>query len=322
MSDTPTPAAADSPAGPYDTATAALRDSAKWLLGAFAAVGAVFAAGLQLASIGDLSWDHRGRLIAAVLGVLLTVGGVAVAIYAVSEILTRRLVTLATLATDTDLQPERDWLADSPDLLGGKSDVAQLRTDYTAVVAAQKAARDRLDTAHLAVQELDSSSPADLADLAMKEKRVAEAAWAPVAQQALDLDRVRLEVLSAAGFMRVSRAWKDARRTICLAAAAAALGITMFAWGANPPEEGTEPGQVLPPTPSNVNVKFTGNTDAVQRQLGKNCDLSKPVPAIAMTVTGQTYQVATVKTAKCASVWLTVTDAKDATVTARVEKKS
>jgi hypothetical protein len=39
---------------------------------------------------------------------------------------------------------------------------------------------------------------------------------------------------------------------------------------------------------------------------GTKCDTTKPIPALARTVTGETYQVATEKTSTCNSVWLTV----------------
>lgn len=45
------------------------RDLAKYLIGIFAAVGALLVAGTQLSSIGSLSWRHDSeRLIACVLG--------------------------------------------------------------------------------------------------------------------------------------------------------------------------------------------------------------------------------------------------------------
>jgi hypothetical protein len=102
---TSTPASASgsatsSPSGnPFTDAATRIRNSAKYLLGAFAAVGALLAAGLQLTSLGKLSSDrpdHRSQL--AALGVALTVLGIALAVGSASVVISRSFVTLSWLA--------------------------------------------------------------------------------------------------------------------------------------------------------------------------------------------------------------------------------
>src|ERR1700719_2870994 len=86
------------PVGAFSDAANRIRDSAKWLLGAFAAVGALLAAGLQLADLGKLASDRSDhRLQWAVVGVGAAVLGIGIAIGAAASVITRSFVTLKWL---------------------------------------------------------------------------------------------------------------------------------------------------------------------------------------------------------------------------------
>ena len=80
MADDPTDKASgkgDSATDPLGNASDRIRESTKWLVAAFAAVGAILAAGLQLASVGRLSYHQPGRLFLAIGGALLAVGALS-----------------------------------------------------------------------------------------------------------------------------------------------------------------------------------------------------------------------------------------------------
>src|SRR5690242_2358425 len=93
--DAPSPA---SFSGDVSAALGDMRSSAKWLLGAFAATGAVVFAGLQLTSLGDINTDvDPWRMPTAIVGFGLTIVGIAIAIGAIGAFLRRSSVTAKDL---------------------------------------------------------------------------------------------------------------------------------------------------------------------------------------------------------------------------------
>ncbi len=86
------------PLPPRTDAAAETRAAAKWLVAAFAAVGAVLASGLGLSAAGTLSGN---RLILALLGFTIAVLGVVAAISLIVGVLAPKPITLSELA---DLQ--------------------------------------------------------------------------------------------------------------------------------------------------------------------------------------------------------------------------
>lgn len=79
----------------HEDAKVDARAAAKWLIAAFAAVGAVLIGGLGLSSIGDLS---EGHLITAAVAFMIAIGGVVAAITLVADVLTPSPTTLKDLA--------------------------------------------------------------------------------------------------------------------------------------------------------------------------------------------------------------------------------
>src|SRR5688572_14701807 len=77
------------------------RDLAKYLIAIFAGVGALLVAGTQLASIGDLSLeDDLGRVIAAALGLALTIGAIATVVALALKVLRPVEMTLEDVSAD------------------------------------------------------------------------------------------------------------------------------------------------------------------------------------------------------------------------------
>jgi hypothetical protein len=79
----------------HEDAKVDARAAAKWLIAAFAAVGAVLVSGVGLSSIGDLS---DGRLAAAALAAITAVACVITAVTLVADVLTPSPMTLKDLA--------------------------------------------------------------------------------------------------------------------------------------------------------------------------------------------------------------------------------
>lgn len=287
--------AAKAPENPLAAAADRIRESAKWMLTSFAAVGVVFAAGLQLADLGELSTDEPGRLVAAGIGLLATVVSITVAVAAAGSVAATSHVNLILLAHDDDFAKVRESINSDTVLLQPAADVAALEAQVTDATVEANARYDSWREA-----EARSAPEPEIATA----REHAEAAAAEAKRWLAARDRT----LSVASFLRVKYAYEWARKRIGFAAFGAAIGLILFAWGANAPAEPqVDAGEILPKAPSEVSVVFTdtGRSQA-RKALGKKCDLGN-VAAVAFDVSGETYQVATVKTKKCAAAWLAIT---------------
>ncbi len=224
MADAPSSSKADaatgSPADPLTAGVDRIRDVAKWLIGAFAAVAAIMVAGSQLSSIGTL--EVGWRLLVAVIGGVAALSGAAWAIWLLTDVLLPEETTVANvLAEATDCKsPLARTIAANPHLLLGYPDVAALDTAYKNARAEQARAQD-----------LVNASPND------------QAALQQVDQAAGKAERLfaRLRQLTTrAAFYRQQQEFKDSRTQLYLAALLAAIGLGTFAWAANPPEDKKE----------------------------------------------------------------------------------
>jgi hypothetical protein len=316
------------PASGYVEATEQIRGAAKWLLGSFAAVGAVFAAGLQLADAGGVDAAVPSRLVATLLGLLLTVTGIIVAVWAVSDVLLRRNVTLADVISSADYATEKGTV--DKELYSPFESLEDLRAQIEVLGQDQKSQWEQCLDSDRAVRTIDRNALEGDADdpevkraresarLSLDRAQIDRATYESTREQAKHAGKVRMRVLEVVGFMRVRRAFQDSRALIAGATAAVAAGLIAFAWGANAPaDSAVAGGEVLPRTPSRVTVLLT-HPERFRAQLGAGCKTDTGLPAMAMTVRGETYQVATEKTQTCQSAWLTIKP-EDGTVSPREE---
>ena len=318
------------PTSGYVEATEQIRGAAKWLLGSFAAVGAVFAAGLQLADTGGVDAAVPSRLVATLLGLLLTVAGIIVAVWAVSDVLLRRNVTLADVISNADYATEKGVVAADKELYSPFESLEDLRAQIEVLGGDQKTQWEHCLDADRAVRTIDRSALEGEADdpevtharerarLILERAQIDRATYESTRERARHAGKVRMRVLEVVGFMRVRRSFQDSRALIAGATVAVAVGLVAFAWGANAPADAAvASGEVLPRTPSRVTVLLT-HPERFRAQLGPGCKAGTGLPAMAMTVRGETYQVATETTQTCRSAWLTIKP-EDGTVSPRGE---
>jgi hypothetical protein len=285
-------ASADSqqkPTGAFSDAANRIRDSAKWLLGAFAAVGAVLAAGLQLADLGRLAADRSDhRLQWAVVGVGAAVLGIGIAIGAATSVITRSFVTLQWLAA----KDRRHRRIDKDKVL---------LANHDSVPALYRNSSNALKAQLQAVQDWESDPKPE------KEEKLREKA-----DVVHYYDLITRKVIEQASYRRLSRAYSRARAFMLLGAAVAAGGITLFAWAAHPPAIQNVP--VVIRTPTDVMVTFTPRgVGLFSSVLGRSCDLETPISAVAVRDIGAGYEVAIVPTRNCHAAMIMVT-AQDAVV--------
>lgn len=100
-----------------------LRDSAKWMLAVFGAIGAVIATGIQFSDLGKLDEDSQ-RL--ALLGLGLAFFGIGFAVYGVSQFLVPRTRTLADLSEAPPGDSVRQFLERAYELLSPFETVSEV----------------------------------------------------------------------------------------------------------------------------------------------------------------------------------------------------
>lgn len=184
-----------------------LTGAAKWLVAALGAIGAVLVAGSQLSSLGSLQFGPR--FLTAVLGLVVGLAGVTLAILLVLSVLTPHRYTPSELA--------REWTAS-----GARRDVG-VSGGWWKQRKYPVPHWFGLNPEHLANHE----SPVQLLDH-FKDR------------QAPDRDKVLNslnEMTRLANYVRHEAKYARMRVPLVLAMTMAALGISVFAWAANPPEK-------------------------------------------------------------------------------------
>ncbi|GGP00763.1 hypothetical protein GCM10012280_70230 [Wenjunlia tyrosinilytica] len=196
-----------------------LRSTAKWLLAAFAAIAAALAAGLQLTGLGELaagSW----RLWASLASIPVTLGSLGYMATSATAVLSQDWVTLAAFTDD-----HHDAIFN-----GRRSE-----RDFKRLERKIEANRHEL-YAHVAptISELHTG----LQDAV----RLAHDSAAPEAQrrkaqaQASELRAAARDVVQCANYFWTRELFLRMRKHLAWASVAAILGLTVFAYAANPPK--------------------------------------------------------------------------------------
>jgi len=224
--------------GQYAAATEALRSTARWILGALAAVGAVLVGGLQLSGLGKLGSDEPVRLAVAVIAL----GGVVVAVgfmvHAITEVLTVEWVTLADFDTTVfeEMLGGRRKGLERAELVEIGHKIDDVRDELYGHVAPSVA------TLHASLREANAlaalvgtpQSPADPEAVMARAERLRAAAR---------------EVVDYANYERTRRLFAGIKRRLGLGAIAVVVCVSVFAYATNPPRPSTPP--ALPrPSPS------------------------------------------------------------------------
>lgn len=290
---------------PLARAADRIREAAKWLIVSFAAVGVTLYGGLQLASIGKLSSDEPARLAAAGIGIFLGLVGLTIAIAAASSVVTKSYASLRWLRHLPPADSIRMNIEGDRSLLGGYENLDRLACEIeSAQQRRQNAyeARYAPEPANETADQRNARAAASNKELELAEKWTAS------------LKNIEANVLNTASFIRVASAYEKARRAMFAGAGIAAIGIALFAWGANPPQLITAE-QILPPAPSDVTIIVAPSARdiprpdlggrSLQQLLGKGCDLSA-VQGIAVGAEGSSYQVVSIRTQKCSTVFFRI----------------
>jgi hypothetical protein len=260
--------------GALGAAADRIRETVKWLITAFAGVGAALIAGSQLASLGKID---GGRLAFAVVCVVVGLAALAYAIAVAASVMIAGRVSLGDLAdvTKTDLNAVRTRVNGDPALLAGYSHVADMNTGYGSALAQRKADFD----AHYGdVHDADKALTAQLSDA-----------------KALGTDQAVQRLLTVASFYTLSDAFNDTRRKMFGGALVAALAIVGFAWAAHPPQE-KQPG-VAAPAVVTLKLSDEGRT-LLAAAIGQKCAKAR-LRVVVLSTSGGNADVVTLPTTGC-----------------------
>lgn len=191
-----------------------VRETAKWILTSFAAVGAILVAGLQLSSLGKLTGETPdGRIVAALAGIVLAAIGVVLAIGFMSSV-------LAPLRTSFRIANKYPDVTDR--VLGDCELIHKTYPQLKEKIAEKDAALD-------AARKLGASSPE------YKKARAEREAW----------EKNKHAALVYIGAELLWERYKRARRAVIVAVFLIVGGVVAFAWGANPPGDEKEAAPVV-----------------------------------------------------------------------------
>jgi hypothetical protein len=244
----------------WRVAVGSLRDAAKWIVVAFAGVGAAVLGALPVAGVSKL---HTATgIVLAVVGALLALAGVAIGVWATSNVLMPHVSTLKTVAARSDVA---DAIAEDP--------ATYLGADGTTVHAF---ARD-LSGWQRTLREL-------------QEKRGPDAYAESLRQAAVGAARLNVEnraviarrVVAFGHFQLVRALFRRARMTMFWAFAMVALGVGLFVAGTivDSGSSGGSGGTVANlGYPASVRLAFTDEGRKQLQDLLSPACMRQPVPA-------------------------------------------
>jgi hypothetical protein len=217
-------------AGGLSKAADRIRASAQYLLAAFAAVGAILAAGLQIGNLGGVSFaTDRLRALLAFAGILVAVVGISLAIAAAARVSPASYVSLNWLIANPD--SEAGIVIEQESGLRQGMQLTALRDQIDAAVVQTSGKFEKI------VQVEGQKPPGLPAERYEAELARLRAEYKSELASLEHLKSIRADVLEIASFLRTKSAYDRAKVWIVVGALVAAIGISSFAWGANPPKE-------------------------------------------------------------------------------------
>lgn len=213
-----------------------IRDAAKWLLTALAAVGAALLGGIQLSDIGGL---EAPALLIGICGFGVAIVGIGIAIASTSSVLVTRLVSISQMRTDAEAKA---FLAKNADVVGLEYD------DFDEFL------KDR-DAAWREWKSFGSSTTQD----ADRKERV------EACRKHLEhVEAMATRVARIWRFERVSVAFARSRRAIFVAVGVATAGIVLFTCAKQFDSRAS-----LPRNPSAVEVTYSLSGEAYESLLNE-----------------------------------------------------
>jgi hypothetical protein len=266
--------------------------TAKWIIAAFAGVGAALIAGLQLTGLGKLDFVE---FLIAVAGLALALAAVLVAIWAVSKVLTPPEILLDEL-------PEFVGDLTRKDVTLLKGQAADLGTLLTRFKVMEEASRLRWE----AVERKRNAGKVAAAEVAEKEAEAKDEQYESLEDAVAFLRHLALN-------QKVRKAFRDMWPWLVGTVIAVAIGVVDIAYLTNQPEDTPTPAphttKAVGQTPVGVRLVLTPEERKILApKLGKKCPTS-PLWGLAVGGRPVALDVVTLPTPRCRSVRVMVTPA-------------
>ena len=267
-------------------AASQIREAAKWLIGAFGAVAAIVAAGIQFGDVGKLhDWD----LFLAMVGAVLAFVGIAIAVYSIANLLIPRARTVNDLAGAKADDPAVSWLQRNGDLFGAFPGLAEL-----------KQARDEDGVRYRGAYQAWRAHPTTHNAARLKAATKLQEPTEEVAKR----------IVSWANYQTLNADFARALRgRVAAGTVLAAVGLTVFAWKVSEKQPDSHPSSLEGAALAGATLP---NVDLSQAVL-KKADLS------GATLKGANLSETDLSGAKLTGADLTDADLTDATLDATTE---
>jgi hypothetical protein len=272
------------------SATAQIQETAKWIITAFAGVGAALIAGLQLTGLGKLTFPE---ILIPIAGLLIALGAVFYAIREVTKVLTPPMILLDDLEEWVGELTENDITL----LMGQADDLEQLLKRF---VDADGEVRAQWN----AVEQAKGANDEAAATIAKAAAEAKDEAFRPLNQAVNFLRRLAIN-------LKVRKAFEDMWWPLAGAVAFAVVGVILLTYMTNRPEDKptTPPHTTKAVGQSPVGVKLaltSAERKLLAPQLGKKCPTG---PLWGMAIGGRpvAIDVVTLPTPRCRSVRVMVT---------------
>lgn len=294
----------------YLSYRAQVRSTARWLIAALAAVGAVvFGAGPVLKSPA-LDWQtHYTQLLVAGAAGLLGLSAVLFLIWTIATVFLPQESSLGNLPTELIEELDADPARFPAGI--GLTSVQQFRTALVEM---------RLAVASIAAQVGVKNAEAEIsASAADKREAAAMAAGLEASKASLQvLEDFRAELIERGEFLRTKKRWEDLRNPLAIAAACAVVGFIVFPLALSAPAEKEDEaddagsGAASPVVTSMIRVPGTAG-DALWEALSLDgCERDGVVPVLLQGGKGtqaEPYAVQTIATETCRATSFTVVSA-------------
>jgi len=279
---------AQASANQYANGVAQLRTTARWLIGAFGALGAALIAGVQLKNLAGVSSTPLEEAIASIsVGVF----GVAIAIWSTSNVLIPIAASSRALEHTGEFDPLRKAARTDPSMLRG------LASNLGALVAA-------LSTSLTTSQNAYHKMAAAPNDPGLRD------AYAKAEVERQQIESAVSELTAFGLFLAVRKRFVVARRMMFLGAAlatAGAIGFVHFAQTTTPPPAPKKPAPAHIVTLTVVPVRLTADgTHALRHKLGPHCRLGRLTAVVTGGPTGSPT-IVTLPRSGCRAISLTLT---------------
>jgi hypothetical protein len=271
------------------SATAQIQATAKWIIAAFAGVGAALIAGLQLTGLGKLD---IGELAVAVAGLTLALGSVFIAIRLVANVLTPPMIFLGEL---------KDWVGELTEedetlLMGRADNLDQLLERYLTL-------DDEVRAEWTAAEVAESKGKAQAAKEAKDRAEAKDKEFKPLNQVVAFLRGLAIN-------LKVRKAFSDMWRPLLGAVIAGTVGVVILAYETNRPESDPQPPhttKALGQSPVGVKLELGGDErKLLAPELGGKCP-SGPLWGMAIGGRPVALDIVTLPTPRCRSVRVMVT---------------